>query len=68
MRSLETTVHSVWKKTLKKEGIQADYIEQLKKRLDNVYSVHPEFQNANQNLCGKSVENFENLLERAEKN
>lgn len=62
---LNTTLSSVWKETKSKKTVSAQYITQLSKRLDEVYSIHPEFRHAKSRMCDHTVPAFDKLLDRA---
>jgi len=64
---LQKTLKKIWKRTYTPEKISGGYIEQLKKRLDNVYSLHPEFHQLNRSICGHPLIAFNKLIEKAEK-
>jgi len=62
---LNSTLTSVWKETKSKNRVSAEYIAQLSKRLDEVYSIHPEFRRMKTRICGHTVPAFDTLLNRA---
>ena len=62
---LSATLTSVWKETQSKKAVSAQYMMQLSKRLDEVYSIHPEFRRMKSKICGYTVPAFETLLNRA---
>jgi len=64
-RHLEKTLKKVWKRTYTTEKISGGYIEQMLKRLDNVYALHPEFKQLNRSVCGYPIVSFSRLLEKA---
>jgi len=55
----------LWKETYTPQRISAKYINQLSKRLDAVYSIHPEFIQLDSNICGYSMVDFNTLLKKA---
>ena len=59
------TLKNIWKETHVKNKVSAGYIAQLNKRLDAVYSIHPEFMQLESNICGRSVLDFNSLLKQA---
>ncbi|HBE91558.1 MAG TPA: hypothetical protein DDW55_03190, partial [Gammaproteobacteria bacterium] len=65
MRQLQKTLKSVWNGTRTKKSVSANYMGQLKKRLDDVYALHPEYRQSNSQICGASVSSFDALLHRA---
>lgn len=64
-RYLEKTLKKVWKRTSSSERISGGYIEQLLKRLDNVYALHPEFKQLNRSICGHPIIAFSSVLKQA---
>ncbi|MEN8179753.1 MAG: PhoU domain-containing protein [Pseudomonadota bacterium] len=65
LRHLTGTLASVWQETRSKKKVSADYIGQLSKRLDDVYAIHPEFQQEESRVGTLSLPSFEHLLEQA---
>ncbi|MCU7800854.1 MAG: phosphotransferase [gamma proteobacterium symbiont of Lucinoma myriamae] len=59
------TLKNIWKETYTPKKISAGYINQLNKRLDAVYSIHPEFIQLDSNICSYSILNFNKLLKKA---
>jgi len=64
-RQLTRTLASVWKETRNKKVVPACHMDQLGNRLDEVYAIHPEFENDSMTLCGHRIPSFENLLKKA---
>jgi len=64
-KQLFKTLKNIWKETYTKKSICAGYIQQLNKRLNTVYSIHPEFIQLNSSICGYPVTNFKSLLKKA---
>ncbi|MCU7835874.1 MAG: aminoglycoside phosphotransferase family protein [gamma proteobacterium symbiont of Taylorina sp.] len=64
-KQLFKTLKNIWKETYTKKRICAGYIQQLNKRLDAVYSIHPEFMQLNSSICGYPVANFKTLMTKA---
>lgn len=64
-RQLQKTLKSIWGETRTKKAVSANYMEQLKKRLDDVYALHPEFVQGDSRICGAQVSSFDSLLHRA---
>ncbi len=62
---LTATLASVWQETKSKKRVSASYMGQLAKRLDDVYAIHPEFQQMESRLGGLSMPSFEHLLQQA---
>ncbi|NNJ96946.1 MAG: phosphotransferase [Gammaproteobacteria bacterium] len=65
LQELGTTLHSVWTETLAEKPVSAEFMQQLDKRMADVYAVHPEFQDDTQSLCGYKVPSFDFLAKRA---
>jgi len=62
---LSQTLESVWNETRTKKPVCASYMRQLAKRLDDVYSIHPEFRQGDIHLCGRQVLAFNSLVKQA---
>lgn len=67
LQQLSRTLESVWSETRTKKPVAANYMGQLSQRLDEVYSIHPEFKQGNSSVCGYGVASFNILLKRARK-
>ena len=67
MKQLQKTLKSVWRETRTKKSVSANYMEQLEKRLFDVYALHPEFMQGDSQICGVAVPSFDVLLRRAGK-
>mgnify|MGYP001813452271 FL=1 len=65
LQQLNRTLESVWRETRTKKPVAANYMRQLSQRLDEVYSIHPEFRQGNSLVCGYEVPSFDTLLKRA---
>ena len=65
MNSLNSTLASVWTETRTAKPVCANYMKQLAKRLDDVYSIHPEFRQGNSSICGCPVGGFNSLVKKA---
>jgi len=66
LNQLSSTLQSVWQETRSKKRVSAKYMQQLGKRLPEVYAIHPEFQQSDSRVCGHLVPSFDTLLQRAE--
>ena len=64
-KQLNRTLTRVWRETRTRKPVSAAYMRQLSKRLEEVYSIHPEFRQEDCRICGKSVPSFGTLLKRA---
>ena len=65
LQELRSTLHTVWTETLAEKPVSAGFMQQLDKRMTDVYAVHPEFQDNTKILCGHEVSSFDNLARRA---
>ena len=65
MLQLQKTLKSIWCETRSKKRVSANYMQQLEKRLDDVYALHPEFKQGNSQICKSSVASFDALLHQA---
>ena len=65
MQQLQKTLKSIWSETRSKKRVSANYMQQLEKRLDDVYALHPEFEQGNSQICKLSVASFDALLRQA---
>ena len=64
-KQLTRTLDSVWTETRTSKVVPAGYMDQLAKRLGEVYAIHPEFENDRMSVCGHSIPCFETLLKKA---
>ncbi|VAX13664.1 FIG00741077: hypothetical protein [hydrothermal vent metagenome] len=62
---LGDTLKSVWKETRSSRKVPANFMQQLNKRLHDVYVIHPEFHQGKNIICGYKLPAFEVLLEKA---
>ncbi|HYQ71514.1 MAG TPA: aminoglycoside phosphotransferase family protein, partial [Gammaproteobacteria bacterium] len=62
---LNQTLESVWRETHTRKPVCANYMRQLARRLDDVYSIHPEFRQGEIRLCGRQIPAFNSLVKRA---
>ncbi|MCK4675154.1 MAG: phosphotransferase, partial [Gammaproteobacteria bacterium] len=67
MKQLQKTLKSVWNETRSKKSVSANYMQQLEKRLHDVYALHPEFIHSDSQICGTAVPSFDALLRQAHK-
>jgi phosphate uptake regulator/aminoglycoside phosphotransferase len=61
---LGETLSSVWLKTRRNAPASLAFSEQIRKRLNDVYAVHPSFANAHGALAGVEISSFEGLLDK----
>ncbi len=64
-KQLFKILKNIWKETYTPKRISAGFINQLNKRLDAVYSIHPEFIQLDSSICGHSMVNFDTLIKQA---
>jgi Phosphotransferase enzyme family len=64
-QQLHRTLGKVWRETHTCKPVCAAYMQQLSKRLEDVYSIHPEFRQPACRIGGKSVASFGTLLKQA---
>lgn len=62
---LTRTLRSVWQETFTPKSVAARHMQQLQKRLDDVYKIHPEFHRGDLRLCGVDLPAFDTLVEQA---
>jgi len=67
MHALGDTLNSVWRETRRKKVVPACFIAQTRKRLADVYAIHPDFRQHRAVICGHDIAGFEGLLKAAEK-
>ncbi|RLL51889.1 hypothetical protein D8Y20_08350 [Mariprofundus sp. EBB-1] len=67
IQALGKTVTSVWKTSRTNIPVSAGFIRQTRKRLADVYAVHPSFRQGNARICASTLSTFESLLVAAEK-
>lgn len=66
-KRLHKTVRAVWEETRRKKVVPAEHMMQLRKRLDSVLQVHPEFDLAGRTICGQQVSGLSRLINDAGK-
>ncbi len=62
---LGKTLQSIWRETRTETPVSADFMLQLRKRLDEVYKIHPEFRQGESAICGIDIPSFDELVHRA---
>lgn len=62
LEHLGSTLKSVWRETKSKKRVSANFIQQLQKRLDDVYKIHPEFRLSDADICGLKIPSFDSLM------
>jgi aminoglycoside phosphotransferase len=58
------TLRSIWAETQVAKNAEAKYMQQLQKRLPEVYKIHPEFYKEAVNICGQPLLSFETLISK----
>jgi aminoglycoside phosphotransferase len=66
-KQLNRTLGKVWGETRTGKPVSAAYMRQLSKRLEEVYTIHPEFRTGDCSINGKSVPSFGSLLKKVHK-
>ncbi|MEN8204937.1 MAG: PhoU domain-containing protein [Pseudomonadota bacterium] len=66
-KQLNRTLGKIWRETRTGKPVSAAYMTQLSKRLEEVYTIHPEFRTDDCRICGKAVPSFGALLKQAHK-
>ncbi len=67
LKKLMATLQSIWKKTRRKKQVNAHYMQQLHKRLPDVYAIHPGFQQQPAEIAGIKIPSFDRMLNKARK-
>ncbi|MFO8025907.1 phosphotransferase [Thiohalophilus sp.] len=65
LQQLGKTLKSVWRETRSEKPVCAYFMNQLEKRLHDVYKIHPEFEQGDIQVCGVQIPSFDSLVERA---
>jgi len=66
-KQLNRTLGKVWRETRTNTPVSAAYMRQLSKRLEAVYTIHPEFRQHDSRICGHFVPSFGSLLKQVNK-
>ena len=64
---LTDTLAQVWLETRTKKPVSANYMKQLAKRMDDVYTIHPEFKQPVCRIGSEKLPSFDQLLVRMER-
>ena len=67
LKHLNKTLRTVWKGSKRMETVNALFMQQLLSRLDDVYSVHPEFLGSTEIIADQAIPSFSTLIKQAEK-
>ncbi|MGB5570947.1 MAG: PhoU domain-containing protein [Sedimenticolaceae bacterium] len=62
---LGKTLKSVWRETNTGKPVSARFMQQLEKRMDDVYKIHPEFRQGPSKVCGLDIASFDSLVKQA---
>jgi hypothetical protein len=65
LNQLGKTLKSVWKETQADKPVSANFMQQLDRRLPDVYKIHPEFQQSDSDICGLNIPSFDALMRKA---
>jgi aminoglycoside phosphotransferase (APT) family kinase protein len=65
-KKLNKILRSLWTETQVDKVINAKFMQQMIKRLPEVYKIHPEFYQGNTSFCGRTILGFDDLVKRAE--
>ncbi len=63
LKRIIETVNSIWTNSRREEPAFAGFLSQLRKRLDDVYNVHPYFRDTTKFINNMEVPSFEKLLD-----
>lgn len=66
-KQLKKTLTSVWTETRNKKVVSAQFMLQLKKRLADVYKIHPEFDSGPSTIGDHAVPAMSAMIEQAQK-
>lgn len=64
---LGKTLSSVWTETRSKKSVAANFINQIRRRLPDVYEIHPSFKQRKSTLCGLTKPSYATLLKQTER-
>jgi len=62
---LYKTLRSIWTETKIEKSADAQFMQQLQKRLPEVYKIHPEFYKEQVSICGQTLQPFDALIAQA---
>ena len=65
-KQLTKTLRSIWSETQTNKSISAKFMQQLLKRLPEVYKIHPEFEQGDVSVCGQDRPALAALIQQAE--
>ncbi|MEM6293134.1 MAG: PhoU domain-containing protein [Myxococcota bacterium] len=61
--SVAKTLRQIWDATASETPSRASFVGQLRRRLTEVYAVHPEFRAATQTIAGRTHDSLDDLLD-----
>ncbi len=67
LKQLKGTLSSIWRETRRDKPVAANHMQQLSRRLPDVYAIHPEFSSGGSGVCAVEVAAMEDLVQAAEK-
>ncbi len=65
LRAITARLETLWDRTREGRQVSADYVGQLKRRLDDVLKVHPDFAGVRKEICDLEVGSLDEVLARA---
>ncbi|MFT5082638.1 MAG: phosphate uptake regulator [Lentisphaeria bacterium] len=66
MKTLINTLYSIWQQTTSANIVGANFVGQIRDRLDEVYATHPYLNRQDASVCGAPFASFDDLLAPAE--
>ncbi len=66
LTAFETTLESVWKATATPVPVNAEFVRQIRTRLDDVFRIHPELLEDHAEIGDSSAGSLEELLDKAQ--
>lgn len=67
LQELTITLDDIWQKTRQKKPVNAQYMQQLIKRLPDVYTIHPVFKQKKIHIAGLDIASFNKRVKQARK-
>jgi len=65
LNQLSRTLRSIWRETYTDKPVSANFMQQMERRLVDVYKIHPEFQKGSSLICGQLIPPFDSLVKQA---
>ena len=66
MKALKNTLQAVWTETKSERIVCPAFMQQLRKRLPDVYSIHPQFKHSAQKIGAHQIADIDQLIDTAE--